>query len=546
MPALTTEKKWVIFLQMMQKDTLSTIFHSAAKFFSGTFLSRISGMLRDMSIAYAFGTESMLATFFIAFRFSHLARRLFGEGSMQTAFVPCFEDLRLKSEKQAVYFFRDLLVLLTLCLLGFIALSLAFIGAGNYFFSFSEKNRQLLTLTSIMLPSLLFICLYGLNTAYLECEKCFFIPSIAPVAFNSVWIAASLLLAQTLPYDAMKWLSIAVVMGCAAQWAVTVPKTYQLMRSQKISFWENCHPFSSQMQTIAKPLLFANISVAASQVNNALDPLFARFVTAEGPAWLWYAIRLQQLPLSLFGIALAGALLPPLSRAAKSRDMPSFYQFLDYALSKTTVLMVPITIATLFLGQSAINLIFGRGQFQTGSVLGTTCCLWGYAIGLLPMSLIVILAPALYALGEYSKPMRASLYSVGLNIALNTFFVFFFGWGATSIAIATSLAAWLNCLLLMRSLTKSGYRFTFLETTKNTLLSSASGALAVIGVDALYFGYCPNLEVLLGQTPSYHFDFLHQASEFSVQALGFILGFACLYILLLKRGKELRLKEMKR
>lgn len=502
----------------MKKDSQLTIFRSASKFFSGTLLSRISGMLRDMSIAYTFGTESALATFFIAFRFSHLARRLFGEGSLQTAFVPCFEEIRAKDEKQSLYFFRDLTLLLSIGLFCFIILTMGILYFLPSLFSLSIENTQLLQLTSLMLPSLFFICLYGLNTAYLECERSFFTPSIAPIAFNSVWIIAAFLLTAFPPDEAMRWLTLAVVVGCFAQWAFTIPKTYKLLTSKGISFFDNCSPFSKQIRLLAKPLLFANIGVAASQINNALDPLFARFANAEGPAWLWYAIRLQQLPLSLFGIALAGALLPPLSRAAKAEDTKTFNEFLEYAILKTAQFMIPISFATFSLGLSAISLIYGRGHFQEESILGTTNCLWAYSLGLLPMSLILILAPSFYAQNNYKTPLRASLISMGLNLALNAFFVFGLNFSATGVALATSLAAWVNCSLLNRGSLLS-------KALIPSLISSIAGSLSVAAIDYFYFTNSPTLQVLAHQIPTLSIGFFTQVERFGMQSIAFSSGF---------------------
>ncbi|MGK5594142.1 MAG: murein biosynthesis integral membrane protein MurJ [Parachlamydiaceae bacterium] len=529
---------------MKKKDTSHTIFRSAAKFFSGTLLSRVSGMLRDMSIAYAFGTESALATFFIAFRFSHLARRLFGEGSLPTAFIPCFEELRLKDEKQAHTFFFQLAQLLALGLFVLICIAIFSLQLLSQFSPFSPDNQQLISLTCWMLPSLLFICLYGLNTAYLECEKSFFTPSIAPIAFNVIWIVATFYLMKEAPFQAMQGLSLAVVIGCFAQWGVTLPKVLSSLRSKNVSFFGSFTLFSPSVRSFIKPLFLANIGVAASQVNNALDPLFARSAALEGPAWLWYAIRLQQLPLSLFGIALAGALLPPLSRAAKAKDYPTFFHFLDYSVGKSLQVMIPLTFATLLVGQSAVNLIFGRGHFVAESILGTTYCLWGYSLGLVPMSLILLLAPSFYALGDYHLPVKISLLSVVVNILLNGLFVFLFKLGAESVAIATSAAAWINCAILLVSLYQRGYRPRFIQKVLPTLAYTLVASVALLLFDLYYFQESANYQAILGQLPTYEGKIPFQLQRFVLQGAVFLMSFAGA-LLVVKRSKVIKLKENK-
>src|SRR5262249_29789285 len=155
--------------QRIMSDTTQSIFKSASRFFSGTMLSRISGMLRDMSMAFAFGTGESVAAFFVAFRFAHLLRRLLGEGAMQSAFVPKFEELRQKDPKHACQFFMNLYGLLTLVLLAVIVIGVGFLSGMHFLADFSEGNREIISLMMIMAPSLLFICLYGLNSSLMQC-----------------------------------------------------------------------------------------------------------------------------------------------------------------------------------------------------------------------------------------------------------------------------------------------------------------------------------------------------------------------------------------
>ena len=157
-------------------------------------MSRISGMLRDVSMAYAFGTQPSIAAFMVAFRFAHLLRRLFGEGALQTAFIPEFEALRHHNEERAFTFFRSLTAILSLFLTLLILLCCGVLACFMWFGNLHPDNYEILLLTLIMLPSLLFICLFGLNASLLQCEKSYFIPSVAPVAFNGIWVVSVLYL----------------------------------------------------------------------------------------------------------------------------------------------------------------------------------------------------------------------------------------------------------------------------------------------------------------------------------------------------------------
>lgn len=431
-------------------DSTRTILTSARRFFSGTILSRVTGMFRDMAMAYIFGTQASIASFMLAFRFSHLLRRLFGEGALQSAFIPEFEALRQQDQKRAFRFFRDLNVTLTLFLSVLILIGCAGLGAALAYGHFSSANQEIISLTLMMLPSLLFICLFGLNASLLQCEKSYFTPSVAPVAFNVIWIIAVFALKHMNEEQAMPWLALGVVVACFFQWLLTVPKTISILRKELAgSYWHDIKIYSRDLATLMTPLFLGIIGVAASQINNAVDALFARIAEVEGPAFLWYSIRVQQLPLALFGIAISGAILPPLSRAIKSLDWEKFHYFLSYAFRQTMNLMIPITVLLFASGDTFINFIYGRGDFNAISVGCTTKCLWAYSLGLFPTALVLILAPACYAQSNYRLPAIASFLAMGLNAVLNAWMILGMGLGAVSVAIATSISAWMNLIFLI-------------------------------------------------------------------------------------------------
>lgn len=427
---------------MTTTDSTQTIAKAASRFFSGTMLSRISGLLRDVSMAFVFGTSSSVAAFMMAFRFAHLLRRLLGEGPMQSAFIPYYEGLRKENSTSALAFFRDLIASVTslICIITLVTISglTAWLFLGHP----DESTREIVLLTILMLPSLLFICLFGLNMGLLQCERSYFIPSFAPVAFNVIWIIGVWQLRHLSSLQAMPYLSIIVVVACLAQWMMTMPKIRSLRNST--GTLPPIHIFSPHVRKLLKPLSLGILGVAASQVNNATDTIFARYADVEGPAQLWYAIRIQQLPLALFGIALSGALLPPLSRAIKHGEMGQFVTFFGFALERTLLLMIPLTIGSFFFGGEIINLIYGHGGFSSEASLMTTYCFWGYMLGLIPMTLTLIFAPALYAKNNYSISTIASIVSMVLNAVLNYAAIFLLGWGSASVAVATSISAWVN------------------------------------------------------------------------------------------------------
>ncbi|WP_044881287.1 murein biosynthesis integral membrane protein MurJ [Neochlamydia sp. EPS4] len=440
-------------------DSTHSIIRSASRFFSGTMLSRMTGMVRDISMAFAFGTQASVAAFLVAFRFSHLLRRLLGEGALQSAFIPQFEKIRHQEPQRAAAFFRSLTAALSILLSFIVIITMTLLWGVLIWANLEEGNAEIIQLTLLMMPSLIFICLYGINASLLQCEKSFFTASVAPVAFNLLWIVGILSLKHLPSKEAMRGLTVFVNLACLAQWAVTLHQTKKCLRALGKNLANPLkNIFSHDIASLLAPLSLGIIGVGASQINNALDAVFARYADAAGPAYLWYAMRLQQLPLALFSLAIAAATLPPLARAIKNGDNKQFSNFLDFSLRKSVALMLPISAAIFALGASSITLIYGHGGFDQQAVANTTLCLWAYGLGLFPMSIVLILVPAFYAQGNYKIPTQISIASILLNLILNFVLVFVFEKGAACVALATSISAWMNMFLLLSKLEeKSSY-----------------------------------------------------------------------------------------
>jgi putative peptidoglycan lipid II flippase len=433
--------------------TTKKISKGALSFFSGTLISRASGLFRDVSLAFCFGSHPAIAAFMVAYRFSNLFRRLIGEGSLPAGFVPHFEELRKDHPLEGARFFRDVFFSALFFLIGLVFVLCLAVGGYLLFASVGEAVHEILFLTLLMLPGLLFICLYAISSALLQCERKFFLSGIAPVFFNLSWILVAFLFRDEIPSKAAVALSFAVVLGFFFQWISLMPSLTAYLRSlltwKEIFRWR---VFSQEVKRLVSPFLLALIGVSATQLNSFMDSIFAVCASLEGPAYLWYAIRIYQLPLALFGIALASALLPPLSRAASKQEWESFQGLLRYSFTKSFHCIFPCAIAIFVLAASGVNLLYGRGDFSQEATMQTIFCLWGYSIGLLPAVFVLLLAPAFYAQKNFRVPMQAAVFSVGINIVLNAVFVFGFQWGVLSIALSTSFSAWFNCWFLQRML----------------------------------------------------------------------------------------------
>ena len=428
---------------------------SARAFFSGTFLSRLTGFGRDLAMAVCFGATPAVAAFMVAFRFANLARRLFGESPLSSSFIPHFETLRAQSEEKALKFFCDFFASMAFVLIALIIPTMLLIPSG-----------EVTDLTRLMLPGLFFICLYGLSSAYLQCENRFFISSAAPIAFNAIWIFA----VMTFRYDAnaMIRLSGAVVIAFALQWLVSfIP----ILKNLSWQLVKSTRPFSPEVRAVMWPFALGILGVGASQINSALDALFARYACLEGPAYLWYAIRLQQLPLVLFGMAWSTALLPALS---KERTL----KLLQYAIEKCGLFLIPVTFALIPCAAAGVNLLFGHGDFTQDATMQTTLCLWGYGLGLFPAALVMMLAAFAFAQKNYRTPSIAAIISVIVNLFLNSLLVFVLKWGALSIAIATSISQIFNAYYLIKVYKPIDQPLR--KTLLKTLLHSALAAFIAV------------------------------------------------------------------
>jgi putative peptidoglycan lipid II flippase len=472
---------------MTFQDTTHTIATGAKRFFSGTMISRFTGLAREVAMAAVFGTVPAVAAFWMAFRFAHLLRRLFGEGALHVAFVPHFESLRKQDPALGARFFYDLTMGVSLLLLGITCLAEGVLGSVLFFSNLGDGNREVIRLTMLMLPALVFISLYALSNSLLNCEHSFFLPSVAPTALNLFWLLAIFLVWKKPVERAIEYLAMMIVMAFAFQWLVTLPEVLRYLTKQLGDKWKANIFSRKEMLRIARPFALGMLGVAATQINSALDTIFARAADPQGPAYLWYALRIQQLPLALFGVGLTGALLPPISRAIQKGETGQYLNFLNFAVKRSFLVMLPMMAALFVLGFPGINLIYGHGEFSQQATFYTTQCLWAYGVALLPMTLVLIFASAFYGHKNYTLPTILSLFSVTLNLGLNAVFVFIFHLGAISIALATALSACVNAACLAVSLKKehgihfSGVAFTavkaFIASTLATLATLLCGSI---------------------------------------------------------------------
>ena len=461
-----------------------TLLARAGKFSSATLISRVLGYLRDASVAYFFGGSGVTDVFYTAFRASNLFRRLLGEGALASAFVPVFSRVLKDESRPEVQRFLSALTA-SLCAV------LAAVTLGGMVFApqitrliapgFSadpEKFALTVKLTRWIFPFFFFISLAALLSGVLNSLKRFFLPAVSPAMLSVAEIGYLFIFMRHYPPDAqIVGLAVAVVAGGALHFLVQVPALFKEGFSLKL-LWEWRHPRSVEVGRLMIP---AVIGLSVDQVNAFVDTICATFLAEGSVTALYNSNRLMQLPLALFGIAVATASLPTLSEHSAEKDRGVFGRTLGDSLSMVLFSVTPAAVGLLVLGRPIVKLLFEHGRFTSFATDLTTRALWGYALGLVAYSAVKVLANAFYAIREPGVPVRAAAFCMTVNVALNLVLMGPFGVGG--LALATAVSSWLNAAILFRFLARRLGKGAFdFSRVAETGAKSAASALAMAAV----------------------------------------------------------------
>ena len=464
---------------------------------AATFLSRILGLLRDQVFAAWFGAGTAADAFNMAFRVPNLVRDLFAEGAMSASFVPTFTSWRERQGDEAAWALgRQLMstllaVLLALCALAWlIAPQLLSVMAGG-FAAVPGKLPLTVSLTRIMLPFLPAVALAAAAMGMLNARGVFFLPALAPALLNVGMIVFGLSLipvCRLVGWPPIAAMALGVVLGGLLQFACQLPALHRLgfrMRLE-IPTW---HP---GVRRVAMLMLPATVGLAATQLNIFVSQAIAASFREGSVSWLQYAFRLMQLPIGLFGVAVATVSLPALSRAAARKDVPELRSTLSESVRLVFLLTVPSALLLAVMAQPIIALLFQHGRFHAGDTVATAGALVMYCVGLPAFAAVGIFARAFYALGDTRTPVRATFVAVGVNLALNLLFVGplkGLGLAHRGLALATSVTSFVNLLQLswrLRTRLGSIDGARLLRSLSRILVASAAvGLLLAVALRAL-------------------------------------------------------------
>lgn len=420
---------------------------------SATFISRILGYARDAVIAAYFGAGSSADVFFIAYRIPNFFRRLVGEGALTVSFIPVFtEEITISSRDRAktlaaraFTFFAVILVALTTVGIIFSQQIVEITAPG--FANMPNKLVMTISLTKWMFPFLFFICLVALGMGILNSLKHFAAPALSPVWFNLSMIGSTVLL---IPFfkEPVYALAFGVVFGGVLQFLYQLPylKRYDMFPSLDFNFKDPA------IKKIVLLMLPAALAAGVDQINILIISRFASGLKEGSISYLYYADRIVELPMGVFVIAVATAVLPSMSEHAVKEDWSGFKESLSFAIRLVNFITIPATVGIIALGTPIIAMLFQRGEFGPEATKETVYALYFFSIGLAAFGGRRILVSAFYSLKDTLTPVIISCIAVGANIIFSYLLIGPLKHGG--LALAASLSAIVNLLILFLILRK--------------------------------------------------------------------------------------------
>jgi putative peptidoglycan lipid II flippase len=460
-----------------------TLLRSVATVGSYTLVSRVMGFVRDILTAALLGAGPVADAFFVAQRLPNLFRSLFAEGAFSAAFVPLFAGAIAEHGKErARAFAEDALAVLLAALLAFVVAGEIFMPAmmrviAPGFGDDPAKFALAVALARITFPYLLFIALVALQGGVLNSVDRFAAAAATPILLNLFLIAALLLI------DRFHWHD-----GRALAWAITAAGLAQflwLMFSCARAGLALRLPLPRLTPGVRRTLAIMGpgaIGAGVTQVNLLISTALASFLPGGSVSYLYYADRLNQLPLGVVGIAVGTAILPPLSRQLRLGDLSGAVATQNRGLELALLLTLPSAVALAVLAGPIFAVLFQRGAFTAADTAATAAALAAYAAGLPAFVLVKVVAPAFFARHDTRTPVKVAVAAMAVNLVLTLVLMRFLA--HVGIALATTCAGWINAMTLLALLVRRGH-FRLDRRARRNLPRVAAAALGMGAVLAL-------------------------------------------------------------
>jgi putative peptidoglycan lipid II flippase len=454
-------------------------------------ISRILGLVREMVLARCFGAGLYTDAFNVAYRIPNLLRDLFAEGALSSAFIPTFVRTIVHGGRKQAWLLANRLICALLVILGVVTL-IFFFGAkvlvylmAAGFSSIPEKLALTTQMAKIMSPFLLCVSLAAVGMGALNACGSFFVPAMASSAFNVCCILAGIFLSPFMPrygLEPVVSMAIGALVGGGSQFVIMIPKAY----AHGFRFRFTLDFDDPGLRHIARLMLPAIIGLSATQINITVDYQLASLLGNGPVSWLNYGFRLMQLPVGVFGIAIATASVAKVSRLAAEDESERLYASLHSSLRLAACLTFPASVGLILFRGEIVRLLYERGSFLPGDTWKTSQVVLVYSFALFAYSGVKILVPAFYALNDTRTPVRISYVTVGAKIGLNLLLILPMGF--LGLALATTIASWLNMGLLMRRIKRhAGTAFCREELAVYLRIVMASLAMGFLALAVFRF-----------------------------------------------------------
>ena len=421
-----------------------------------TLASRILGFVRDILIAARLGAGPVADAFFVALRLPSLFRRLFGEGAFAAAFVPGFTGTLAAEGREAARAYAEQAFALMLIGLGLLVIAgevfmpQVMLGLAPGFAAIPAKFALAVTLSRLTFPYLVLICLAALVSGVLNGLDRFTAASASYLLFNVVMIAALLWLTPFLP-SAGHALAVGVTLSGLAQLGVLLVAARRAGMRLRLVRPRLTPPMRALLRRMAPGLVGAGVT----QLNLAVDVIIASLLPAGTVSVLYYADRVNQLPLGTIGTAVGTALLPLLARQIRAQALVELRATLNQALALALALTLPAAFALMLLAEPIMLALFRHGALSGAAAAKSAAALAAYAIGLPAFVLAKLFSPGFFARGDTKTPVKIGVIAVFLNLALNLALMRPLGYLGPP--LATSLAAFFNAFALALLLARAGH-----------------------------------------------------------------------------------------
>ena len=434
--------------------TKKTLLKSTGIIGGATSISRVLGFIRDILIASKFGTGIFAQAFVVAFRLPNLLRDMVAEGATDAAIVPILTEYKhTRSHEEYWEAARIILnlmlsVLIVLSVIGVIFAPMFVRVIAPGFMKDPDKFAMTVVLTRMVFPYILLAGLVAYSKGVLNSLNYFTTPAIATVILNITIISSLIFLT---PIIGIKGLVVGVIVGGIFEVLIQVPQ----LRKRGFVFKKGFQLSHQLVKRIGKLLLPRAIGTAVYQMSVFIDTMLASLswvVGAGGVAALYFSTRLVQLPLAIFGISLATAALPKMTKEAATSDIVALKDTVSFSLRAVFAVMIPAAVGLMVLAKPIVRILFQRGEFTSYSTNITVSALFFYSIGLFAYAGIKILVSTFYAMGDTKTPVRTAVIALGINVVLNLILMWPLKIGG--LALATAIASISNFAVLYVILNK--------------------------------------------------------------------------------------------